>query len=107
MSGRSYYVYIMANESHMTYIGVTNNLERRVLEHKTKMLAGYTRQYNITHLVYYEETGDVWAAIAREKELKGWLRRKKTALIESANPKWEDLSADWHEDTKGPSLRSG
>ncbi len=87
-----YYVYIMTNRSKTLYTGVTNDLMRRVYEHKNKMIDGFTKKYNITKLVYYEETDDVQAAIAREKQIKGWLRRKKIALIESINPEWKDLS---------------
>ena len=90
-----YYVYIMTNRSHTLYTGVTNNLERRIHEHKMKLVAGFTTRYNITNLVYYETTGDIESAIAREKQIKGWLRRKKIALIESVNPEWRDLSLDW------------
>ena len=79
----------------MLYIGVTNDLERRVYEHKMKLIPGYTSRFGMTMLVYYEFTGDVQAAIAREKELKGWVRRKKTSLINSFNPEWTDLSEDW------------
>lgn len=92
---KQYYVYIMTNYSKTLYTGVTNDLIRRVYEHKNKMVEGFTKKYNITKLVYFEETGDVEAAIAREKRIKGWLRSKKIALIESANPKWKDLSAEW------------
>ncbi len=91
---RNYYVYIMTNFSKTLYIGVTNNLEKRVYEHKNKMVEGFTKKYNITKLIYFEETNDVNAAIAREKQLKGWLRKKKVALIESVNPEWKDLSQD-------------
>ena len=69
---------------------------RRVNEHKHKLLAGFTAKYNITQLVYYEETNDIQSAIAREKQIKGWLRKKKIALIRSVNPRWQDLSADWY-----------
>jgi putative endonuclease len=98
-----YYVYIMTNDSRTLYTGVTNNLERRVFEHKNHLVEGFTTKYKITKLVYFEETGDVTAAIAREKQIKGWVRRKKVALIESVNPEWQDLSADWNLDA---SLRS-
>lgn len=91
----SYYVYIMTNYSRTLYIGVTNNLERRVYEHRNKLVAGFTARYNITVLVYFEETSDVLAAIAREKQLKGWRRERKLALIESLNPQWHDLSTGW------------
>jgi putative endonuclease len=94
---RQYYVYIMASESGTLYTGVTNNLERRVYEHKNRLFPGFTDKYNITRLVYFEETSDIYSAIVREKQIKGWLRAKKVALIESINPKWKDLSADWYE----------
>jgi putative endonuclease len=77
------------------YVGVTNDLQKRVYQHKTGEGDGFASRYNITSLVYFEETPDVRAAIAREKELKGWLRRKKTALVDSANPRWRDLSLDF------------
>jgi putative endonuclease len=85
----------MTNYSRTLYIGVTNNLERRVYEHRNKLVAGFTARYNITVLVYFEETSDVLAAIAREKQLKGWRRERKLALIESLNPQWHDLSTGW------------
>ena len=87
-----YYVYIMTNKSRTLYTGVTNDLERRVYEHKQKLVPGFTAKYNITRLVYFEVTQDVKAAITREKQIKGWLRSKKIALIESVNPEWKDLS---------------
>ena len=102
MLSKSYYVYIMTDESDTLYTGMTNDLTKRVFEHKNKLLPGFTAKYNITRLVYFEETNDVHAAIAREKQIKGWLRKKKLALISSANPQWEDLSADWY---KGKILR--
>ena len=92
---KQFYVYIMTNKSHTLYTGVTNDLERRVYEHKQKLVAGFTAKYNIDRLVYYEATQDVNSAIYREKQIKGWLRAKKIALIESMNPKWTDLSARW------------
>ena len=93
-----YYVYIMANRSRTLYTGVTNNLERRVYEHKHKLVEGFpTKKYNITRFVYYEQTSDIKAAIAREKQIKGWLRSKKVSLIESLNPNWSDLSVEWFE----------
>ncbi len=94
---KHYYVYIMSNRSRTVYTGVTNNLVRRVDEHKRKLVPGFTRKYNITRLVYFEVTSDIRAAIAREKQIKGWLRAKKIALIDSLNPKWGDLSAGWYE----------
>jgi putative endonuclease len=93
---KTYYVYIMASQSRTLYVGVTNNLERRVYEHK--VIEGFTSRYNINRLVYFAETNDVTAAIAREKEIKGWLRKRKIALIEEMNPEWHDLSAEWYID---------
>jgi len=90
-----YYVYILSNRSRTLYTGVTSSLVRRVCAHKQKLVEGFTNKYNITLLVYYEETPDIRSAIAREKQIKGWLRSKKIALIESMNPEWKDLSADW------------
>jgi len=92
---RQYFVYLMTNKSGTLYVGVTNNLERRIFEHKNSLIEDFTKKYKINRLVYYEETNDVLAAITREKQLKGWRRDKKIALIESANPEWEDLSEDW------------
>ena len=92
---KQYYVYIMTNRSKTLYTGVTNDLTRRVYEHKNKMIDGFTKKYNITKLVYYEETIDIQAAITREKQIKGWLRSKKIALIESVNPNWNDISEGW------------
>ena len=92
---RQHYVYIMTNKSRTLYTGVTNNLERRVYEHKHKLIEGFTSKYNITKLVYYEAFGDIREALAREKQIKGWLRVKKIALIESVNPEWKDLSEGW------------
>ena len=92
---KRYYIYIMANRSKTLYIGVTNNLERRLYEHKHQLVAGFTSMYKMTRLVYFEEMSDVYAAIAREKHLKGWLRTKKVALIESINPEWRDSSEEW------------
>lgn len=90
-----YYVYIMTNKSKTLYTGVTNNLTRRVYEHKNKLIPGFTSKYNITKLVYYEIFSEITQAIAREKQIKGWLRKKKIDLIESVNPDWKDLSQDW------------
>jgi putative endonuclease len=93
---KEYYVYIMTNKSRTLYTGVTNNLERRVYEHKHKLMPGFTSKYNITKLVYYEAGDNINVAITREKQIKGWLRAKKIALIESVNPEWRDLSEDWY-----------
>jgi len=87
-----YYVYIMTNRSGTLYTGVTNNLERRIYEHKRKLIPGFTSHYHIDRLVYYEVTSDIPAAIAREKQIKAWTRAKRVALIESVNRDWKDLS---------------
>ena len=87
---RQYWVYILASRSRVLYIGVTNNLERRVAQHR-QGLHGFTAKYRITRLVYYEATNDVIAAISREKVLKRWTRARKIALIQAMNPTWEDL----------------
>lgn len=91
---KQYYVYILANKSRTLYTGVTNNLVRRIYEHKNKTVPGFTSKYNLTRLVYFEETADIKEAIYREKQIKGWLRKKKIALIESVNPEWKDLSEE-------------
>ncbi len=92
---KHYYVYIMTNSSKTLYIGVTNTLQRRMHEHRHHLVAGFTSRYHMTRLVYFEETSDVYTALAREKQIKGWLRAKKMALIESINPDWRDLSEEW------------
>jgi putative endonuclease len=94
---KEYYVYIMASHSKTLYTGMTNDLERRVYEHKNKLTPGFTSKYNINKLVLFESTTNVDEAIKREKQIKGWLREKKIALIESQNPNWEDLSKDWYD----------
>ncbi|MGC9998214.1 MAG: GIY-YIG nuclease family protein [Terriglobia bacterium] len=91
----TYCVYIMASKSRTLYTGVTNDLERRVLEHRRKLVPGFTARYNIDRLVYYEVCGDPRAAISREKQLKGWTRLRKVALIESLNRDWKDFSDGW------------
>lgn len=100
-----YYVYIMANVARTLYTGVTNALELRVHQHKQRLVPGFTSKYGLDRLVYFEEGGDVLAAIAREKQIKGWTRAKKLALVESLNPDWKDLSVGWGD--TDPSLRSG
>jgi putative endonuclease len=90
------YVYIMTNKSRTLYVGVTSELERRVYEHKHKLIKGFTSKYNITKLVWYETFPTIEQAIEGEKRLKGWLRSKKIALIESFNSNWEDMSQHWY-----------
>lgn len=92
---KTFYVYIMSNEHRTIYTGVTNDLNRRVYEHKNKLLEGFTADYNITKLVYFETHNSVTQAIFREKQNKGWLREKKIELIESMNKDWKDLSEGW------------
>ena len=92
-----YFVYIMTNRSRTLYIGVTNNLVRRVREHKTGISSGFTAKYKLDRLVYFERFEDVHNAIEREKRIKGWLRVNKIALIISVNPSWSDLSEEWSE----------
>jgi putative endonuclease len=89
---KTYYVYIMSSRRRTLYTGVTNDLERRVYEHRNKLIDGFTKRYNVTQLVYFESTTDVLAAIGREKQIKGWSRSKKIALIQSMNPTWKDLA---------------
>lgn len=89
---KSYYVYLLTNRSRTLYIGVTNCLASRLEQHRQRDVPGFTRKYNIDQLVYYETFHEIQDAIAREKQLKGWKRKKKIALIESANPAWDDLA---------------
>jgi putative endonuclease len=95
MASKQYYVYILTSNSGTLYTGVTNDLARRVFEHKNQLVEGFTKKYNIKYLVYYEAVDDVEAAIAREKQIKGWLRAKKLQLINSLNPSWKDLSEEF------------
>jgi len=92
---RQYFVYVMASVSRTLYVGMTNNLERPVFEHKGKETPGFTRHYNVTRLVCIEAYGDPRSAIAREKQIKGWRRSTKIELIEAENPEWADLSDGW------------
>lgn len=91
-----YYTYIMSSPGGTLYTGVTNNIWVRVLTHKEKNTPGFTQKYNVTRLVYFEETNSIHNAITREKQIKGWARRKKIQLIESMNPEWTDLSQAWY-----------
>ena len=91
------YVYILSNDTNVClYTGVTNDLVRRLYEHKNNLdPQSFTAQYHIHKLVYYEESSDAYAAITREKQIKGWNRKRKNKLIESINPHWRDMSEDW------------
>ena len=97
-----YYVYIMSSFRGTLYIGVTNDLLRRVYEHRHKLVDGFTKKYNASKLVYYEVGENIEAVIAREKQIKGWLRRKKVALIEVLNPYWMDLAEGWEDNPTTP-----
>ncbi len=101
---RSYFVYILASLSGTLYIGVTNDLQRRAFQHKQHEIEGFTKEYDVDRLVYWETFYDVRNAIDREKQLKRWRREKKIALIQSMNPQWKDLSREWCE-SRGPSTR--
>jgi putative endonuclease len=103
-----YWVYLLTNKPNGTlYVGVTNSIKRRVWEHKTGAVAGFSKQYGLKRLVYFEEHRDIIGAMSREKEIKGWLRTKKTALIKQDNPLWQDLADDWYHVQMDPSLCSG
>lgn len=97
MSQGQYYVYIVASRSRTLYTGVTGDLRSRVIQHRQSVIEGFTRKYRIHRLVYFEVFRNVRAAIAREKQIKGWRREKKVALIENGNPAWEDLAERWYE----------
>lgn len=101
-----YYVHIVASRTKRLYAGVTNNVERRVREHKTGYVDGFTKKYTIHRLVYYEDYESIRDAISREKQLKDWRREKKVALIESFNPEWDDLADSWYRAAGDSSLRS-
>ncbi|MCL0083550.1 GIY-YIG nuclease family protein [Thermodesulfovibrionales bacterium] len=91
-----YYVCLLTNwNNKVIYIGVTNNLERRICEHKNKLVKGFTEKYNVNKLVYFEKTQEVIAAISREKEIKKWRREKKNQLVNRINPEWKELSSEW------------
>jgi putative endonuclease len=92
-----YYVYILSSQRRGLSIGITSNIEQRVFQHKTHAFGGFTAKYNVTNLVYFERHDSVLTAIRREKEMKAWRREEKVELIESANPKWRDLSYGWYQ----------
>ena len=93
MFQNTFYVYILTNKyNNVMYVGVTNNLTRRLYEHKNELIDGFTKRYHVHKLVYYESTGDPVSAIAREKEIKGWTRDKMNTLVESKNPNWEEIT---------------
>ena len=93
---QTYYVYLITNwNNKVLYIGVTNNLERRIYQHRNKLIKGFTEKYNVNKLVYFEQTSDIESAITREKQIKHWRREKKNRLIESTNKEWQDLTKKW------------
>jgi putative endonuclease len=91
---KTFHVYMLAGKSGVLYTGITNNLVRRVWEHKQKQTPGFTQKYNVTNLVWFEAHGRATSAIAREKQIKAWRRAKKVALIAAMNPQWKDLSEE-------------
>jgi putative endonuclease len=97
LKAKTYYVYIMASRSLNLYTGITNSLYRRVLQHKSGEIDGFTKRYNIDRLVYYEIFHQIGNAIAREKQIKSWTRAKRLALIKTKNPTWQDLALGWGE----------
>jgi putative endonuclease len=98
MEVRRYYVYILTNKARtVLYAGVTNSLSRRIWQHKNKILPGFASRYNLDCLIYFEEFRDINDAIGREKQIKGWSRAKKIALIGQENPQWNDLSEGWND----------
>ena len=103
MDDRSYWTYIVASTSGTLYIGMTNNLYKRVMDHKHSAIEGFSAKYRCTRLVWFEDFNHPSNAIAREKQLKGWRRSKKTDLIESVNPRWEDLAMFWGKEQLSPS----
>ena len=100
---RQFHVYIMGSVSKTLYTGVTNGIERRVHEHKMGITPGFSRRYRITKLVYAEPCSNALDAIRREKQIKGWKRERKIALIEEGNPEWEDLAEGWFAENARPS----
>jgi len=96
-----FWVYILASHSRVLYTGVTRNLLRRVYQHRIGQVPGFTRRYEVTHLVYFEETPSARSAFEREHQIKGWSREKKIRLVESVNAGWVDLAEDWFSKTEG------
>ena len=94
---KAYYVYITASRTKVLYTGITSDLTGRVIQHKEKSLNGFTKKYNVSRLVWYNETNDIQAVLECEKKIKGWSRKKKIDMIEKNNPQWQDLSAAWLE----------
>ncbi len=99
---RTYCVYILASRSRVLYTGVTNDLARRVKEHKQGLIPGFAQKYRVMRLVYFEQFGDIRDAITREKQIKGWVRARKIELIEARNPTWADLAENWFQQPTSP-----
>jgi len=97
---KTYNAYIMSSKSGTLYTGMTSDFEKRVYQHKNKLMKGFTKKYDVNRLVYFEETGDVDSAIAKEKQIKSWRRSKKVEMIKSMNPTWKDLSENWSEEKR-------
>jgi putative endonuclease len=96
MNERTYWVYILGSRSGTLYTGMSGHIKKRVFIHKQHLVKGFTDRYDVTRLLYYETFTDVWACIRREKQIKGWKREKKVALIDSVNEAWDDLSEGWY-----------
>ena len=94
---KTYYVYITASRTKVLYTGVTSDLTGRIIQHKDKRLNGFSKKYNVSRLVWYNETNDIQTGLEWEKKIKGWSRKKKIDMIEKNNPQWQDLSAAWRE----------
>jgi len=97
LTDKTFYLYIIASKTGTLYVGMTNNIKRRVYEHKYHLIPGFTDKYRIERLLYVEKINDPVSAIKREKQIKAWRREKKVSLIDSINPQWNDLSQDWYE----------
>ncbi|MBU0540746.1 GIY-YIG nuclease family protein [Patescibacteria group bacterium] len=95
MPQHEYFVYIMASSTGTLYVGVTSNLEKRVVEHQQGLIEGFTKKYGCNKLIYFEQTSDVRSALEREKQIKNWRREKKQNLLKTLNPQWKDLSLEW------------
>ena len=97
LTNKTFYIYIMASKTGTLYVGVTDNVKRRVYEHKNHLIPGFTNKYKVERLLYVETINGPLSAIKREKQIKAWRREKKVLLIDSINPQWNDLSLDWYE----------
>ncbi len=97
LTDKTFYLYIMASKTGTLYVGMTNNIKRRVYEYKYHLIPGFTDKYRVERLLYVETINDPVSAIKREKQIKAWRREKKVSLIDSINPQWNDLSQDWYE----------